>query len=221
MNPYYPLFLNLEKVGVLVIGGGRVAERKVRSLLRHGARVRLVSPVLTTGLQQSVDRQRITFRRGTFRPSDLDRVRLAICATDDETVHRKAAAEGKKRGVLINVVDVPELCDFIVPSTVRRGDLTVAVSTGGSSPAFAKKIRRELEVYFGPEYGRFLKLLKGFRPLALDAVGDGKRRSRLFRELAGSAALSLLREGRTKAARKEISAILEKYGVEMKGMRKR
>jgi len=214
MNPYYPLFLNLEKIRVLVIGGGRVAERKVRSLLRYGARVRLVSPALTTGLQQLVDTRRITCRRGTFRPSDLDRVRLAFCATDDVQVHRKAVREGRKRGVLMNVVDVPELCEFIVPSAVRRGDLTVAISTGGSSPALAKTIRRELEAHFGPEYGRFLKLLKALRPLALDAVGDGRNRSRLFRELAESKILSLLRKGRTKEAREEISAILKKYGIE-------
>ncbi len=214
MNPYYPLFLNLEKVRVLVIGGGSVAERKVRTLLRYGARVRLVSPELTKGLQQFVDTRRITCRKGTFRPSDLDRVRLAFCATDDVQINKKAVREGKKRGVLMNVVDVPELCEFIVPSVVRRGDLTVAVSTGGASPAFAKKVRRELEAHFGPEYGRFLKLLKGLRPRVLDAVGEGKSRSRLFRELADSPVLALLRKGRTKEAREVIAAILSKHGVE-------
>ncbi|NOY52849.1 MAG: bifunctional precorrin-2 dehydrogenase/sirohydrochlorin ferrochelatase [Deltaproteobacteria bacterium] len=214
MNSYYPLFLNLEQMPVLVIGGGPVAERKVRVLLRYGAKVRLVSPALTKGLECLVEARRIACRRRSFRSSDMDRVRLAFCATDDDRLHRRAVREGKKRGVLLNVVDVPELCDFIVPSVIRRGDLTVAVSTGGASPALAKKIRRELAVRFGPEYGRFLKLLKGIRPQILEAVGDGKRRSRLFRKLADSQALALLRKGRTKEAREEIAVILKKHGVE-------
>jgi len=214
MKRRYPLFLNLEQVPVLVIGGGSVAERKVRTLLRYGAKVHLVSPEVTRGLQRLVEARRITCRRRSFRPGDLDDARLAFCATSENDLHRKAVEEGKKRGVLMNVVDVPELCDFIVPSTLRRGDLTVAVSTGGTSPAFAKNIRRELEDYFGPEYGRFLKLLKGVRPQVLETLGDGRQRSRLFRELADSQILALLREGRTREARSETAAILKRYGLE-------
>jgi precorrin-2 dehydrogenase/sirohydrochlorin ferrochelatase len=212
MNSYYPLFIKMEGVDVLVIGGGKVAERKVRSLLKAGARVLLVSPIVTSGLRRLIDGGRITWRERVFQPSDLDGVRLAFCATDDAGMHSLAVKEGKQRGVLMNVVDVPELCEFIVPSVVQRGDLTVAVSTGGSSPALAKKIRKEMDAHFGPEYREFLKLLKQVRPIVQGALRDVQRR-RLFRELADSEVLDLLRKGHKRAARVEIATILKRYGV--------
>ncbi len=218
MSAYYPLFLNLDGERALVIGGGQVAERKIRSLLRYGAVVTLVSPEITAGLEKLVKEKAVVLRRRPFRVSDLKGIRLAICATNDETLNRKAAREAEKRGILLNVVDVPELCRFIVPAVFRRGDLTVAISTGGGSPALAKKVRRELETHIGPEYTEFLGLLKRVRPAVQREVLDEGQRRALYHALTDSEALALLREGRKDAARQLFREILERFGVGRPGI---
>ncbi|MEK6777475.1 MAG: bifunctional precorrin-2 dehydrogenase/sirohydrochlorin ferrochelatase [bacterium] len=209
MNIYYPIFLDLQGERTLVIGGGRVAERKARSLLKSHAHVMVISPELTSGLRRLVQAGRIIHKQRKFISSDLNGVRLIICATNDTAVNRKAAGQAEKRGILYNVVDVPELCNFIVPSTVRRGDLTVAISTGGSSPALAKKIRREIETLIGPEYKAFLKLLRDIRPIIQREIPSKDRRMRAYGDVIESETLSLVRAGRIKEARQKVREILK------------
>jgi precorrin-2 dehydrogenase/sirohydrochlorin ferrochelatase len=217
MSSYYPLFLNLQSEKALVIGGGQVAERKIRTLLRYGAAVTLVSPEITAGLERLVQEKAVVLRRRPFRASDLEGVRLAICATNDEATNRKAAREAEKRSILLNVVDVPELCRFIVPAVVRRGDLTVAISTGGGSPALAKKVRQELEAHIGLEYTEFLGLLKRVRHAIQRDVSDEAQRRAIYRALIDSQALVLLRAGRRDAAREVFHEILERFGIKNAG----
>lgn len=213
MNPYYPVFIKVMDKAILVVGGGKIAERKVHALLGHGARVTVVSPDLTPRLQELAEQRRINWRCGRFSPADLDGIRLAICATNDEAVNRQVAEEAEARGVWLNVVDKPDLCDFIVPSAVQQGDLTVAISTSGSSPALAKKVRGELEAHFGPEYGRFLALLKKLRPCIQGAIPEESHRVNIFDELAHSPALELMGAGRMKDAAVEVRKILDRHGV--------
>jgi precorrin-2 dehydrogenase/sirohydrochlorin ferrochelatase len=213
MNIYYPIFVNLKEEKVLVIGGGKVAERKVRSLLRCHARVVVASPTLTTGLRQIVHNGRVTYRKKLFSPADLNGVRLVISATNDTAVNQKAVEESKKRGIFCNVVDIPDLCSFIVPSVIRRGDLTVAISTGGSSPALARKTREEIEQVVGPEFRVFLKILKKVRPLVQQEVPSANQRGRIYRELVNSRARELIRQGRHQDARDELRKILRKHSV--------
>lgn len=216
MNIYYPIFLDLQGKRTLVIGGGRVAERKARSLLKSHAHVMVISPELTSGLRRLVQAGRIIHKQRKFISSDLNGVRLVICATNDTAVNRKTAGQAEKRGILYNVVDVPELCNFIVPSTVRRGDLTVAISTGGSSPALAKKIRREIETLIGPEYKAFLRLLRDIRPIIQRDIPSKDRRMRAYGEVIESETLSLVRAGRIKDARQKVREILKNQKLKIK-----
>jgi precorrin-2 dehydrogenase / sirohydrochlorin ferrochelatase len=159
MNPYYPIFLNIRAKKCIVIGGGTVALRKVRSLVDHGAIVTVASPEICAELRTLLDTGVIRWLGHSYRTSDLDDIVVAIVASSDNDVNIEAAREARARGILTNVVDEPELSDFIVPSSVQRGDVAIAVSTGGSSPALARKIRTRLEKEFGDEYGVLARLI--------------------------------------------------------------
>ena len=141
---YYPALLDLQGVSCLVVGGGQVGERKVKTLLDCGAIVHLVSPELTPFLEEAVNQGRLRLRASSFAPAQLEGMFLVIGATDDPEVNRMISAEARSRRLLCNIVDRPRECSFIVPAIVRRGDLVIAVSTGGRSPALAKKIREDL-----------------------------------------------------------------------------
>ena len=153
MADYFPAFLDLRGRVCLVVGGGLVAERKARAFVESGARVTVVSPVVTTGLAALIAADRVVHRARRFRRSDLRGCALAIAATGDSTVDAAVESTARCRRVLVNVVDRPAQCDFILPSVLRRGELQIAVSTGGRSPALAREIRRRLEGLFAPDYG--------------------------------------------------------------------
>ena len=152
MPAYFPLFVDLAEHRCLVVGGGPIGERKARALLDCGARVVVVSPLLTPALTALAADGRLEHRARTFRAGDVRGCRLVVAATggpDDRAV----VAAARRRRVLVNAVDRPAWCDVIVPSVLRRGELQIAVSTGGRSPALAREIRRRLEPLFGPELG--------------------------------------------------------------------
>ena len=155
---YYPIFLELEGRPCLVVGGGAVAQRKVEGLLGAGARVTVVSPRLCNGLEALRRQGRVEHIAREYTPGDLAGFALAVVATDDGSVNETVAREGRERGIWVNAVDDPANCDFIVPSVTRRGDLTVAISTGATSPALARKLREELEEFLDDGYGLLLVL---------------------------------------------------------------
>ena len=160
---YFPAFLNIREKKCVVVGGGKVALRKVRMLLECGAHVTVISPTLLQGLAQLAKKKSIAVICRNYKPMDLKWAVLVVAATDVKEVNRKVANEAKGRGILVNVVDDPGPSDFIVPSTIRRGDLTVAISTAGKSPALAKKIRRGLEQSLGEEYAMLVPLIEEVR----------------------------------------------------------
>ena len=160
VSPYYPIFVNIGGKKCLVVGGGEVALRKGQALLEHGANVEVVSPVLCPELSRMAGDGRIQALERSYKAEDLQGALIAIAATDDAKANESVAAEARRRGILVNVVDDPQHSDFIAPSYLRRGDVTIAVSTSGRSPALARKIRGELEKQFGTEYAR-LALLAG------------------------------------------------------------
>ena len=162
-SPYYPMFLNVRGKKCLVVGGGEVALRKVQSLLEHGANVEVVSPTLCPELSQMAGEGTIQALQRGYRAEDLEHALLAIAATDDAKTNESVAAEARQRGALVNVVDDPQHSDFIVPSYFSRGDVIVAVSTSGTSPALARKIRTRLEKDFGTEYAQLALLAKEVR----------------------------------------------------------
>ena len=141
MTEYYPAYLNLTGRRTVVIGGGEVAERKTAQLLVSGADVTLVSPDATPELERIASEGRLRWVRRAYAPGDLAGSWLAVAATDDPAVQRSVHEEAEREKTLLNVVDVADLCGFIAPSIVQRGPVTVAVSTGGASPALARKIR--------------------------------------------------------------------------------
>jgi precorrin-2 dehydrogenase / sirohydrochlorin ferrochelatase len=177
MASSYPILVDLAGRPVLVVGGGRVAERKVRGLLAAGAAVRVVSPALTPGLAGLAGAGDLRVEARPWRPGDLAGAVLAVAATGEPAVNRRVAEEGRALGVLVNVVDDPDRGGFTVPAVLRRGDLTVAVATSGRTPGLAGALRRRLEASFGPEWAELVELFaadRGSLPGAADqAAWDG------------------------------------------------
>ncbi|MBS3910084.1 MAG: bifunctional precorrin-2 dehydrogenase/sirohydrochlorin ferrochelatase [Actinobacteria bacterium] len=190
---FYPLYVDLEGGKCVVVGGGEVAERKVASLLECGADVQVISPDSTPGLEELAREGRLSITRRGYRRGDLDKATLAIVATDDNEVNTEAYREATDNRIPVNVVDVPELCSFIVPSTIRRGDLVISISTSGSCPALAKHIREELEETYRDEYGDFCDILRDFRARVMDKYDDPKERKRALGRLIESDAIDLIR----------------------------
>lgn len=163
MSDYYPVVLNLRGKRCVVVGGGRVAERKVYALLECGALVTVVSPTLAPGLHVLAEKKQISFFSRNYRKGDLKDAVLAIATTNYPEVNRNVFDEGQSKGVLVNVVDEPHRSNFLVPSVLRRGDLLIAVSTGGKSPALSRRIREELEETYEAEYATLVTLIAEVR----------------------------------------------------------
>src|SRR3972149_7822032 len=160
----YPrVFLDRPGKPVVVIGGGEVALRKVEALLDAGAEVTLVSPALHPGLEPLVAAGKVRHIARPYQPGDVEGYALVIVGTDDRSANEPVAREGRERGVWVNAVDAPPNCDFIMPGVVARGDLIVAVSTSGGSPAMARKMREELEAFLTEAYGLMLELAREVR----------------------------------------------------------
>lgn len=155
---FFPISLQMTGRRCLVIGGGPVAERKIASLLDAGAEVTVVSPDVTETIAGWSKSNSIQFKAGHYQSGDLAGYQLVFVATDDREVNARVYQEGKTKGAWVNAADDPAHCDFILPSVLRRGELTVAVSSGGSSPALARLIREELELHFTAEYALLNKL---------------------------------------------------------------
>lgn len=160
---YYPVYLNLNGRKCVVVGGGRIALRKVKALLEHGAEITVISPDLCLELLQLAGSGKIHALKREYGTGDLEGAFVAIAATDSREIHRQIVAEARKQAVLVNTVNDAENSDFIVPSYFRRGDVTVAVSTAGRSPALARKIRLLLERELGDEYALLANLISEVR----------------------------------------------------------
>lgn len=207
---YYPLFADLHGRSCLVVGGGKIAQRKVATLLKYGAAVTVVSPTVTRALAAYARQGRIRHDARPFTPSDLEGAWLAYAATDDQAINEQIVAAATARRTFVNVVDQPSLCSFIAPAIVKRGPLTIAISTGGASPSLAKQLRRELQAVVGPEYGVMAKLLGGLRGTAKRRLPRYDDRRRYFDALVNGRAFQLVRRGRTTAARRTALAQLER-----------
>ena len=194
---YYPIFLDLKGKVILVVGGGRVAQRKVEALLDSGAEIRIVSSKLTESLNKLVALRDLDCLNDEFQDKHLEDVFLVIAATDDRELNHRISDIAKKKGLLVNAVDQPSDCNFIVPSIVRQGDLQIAVSTSGKSPALARKLRKQLDKQFGDEYESFLILMGCLRKKILAQGLAQEENSRIFNEIVNSDILdALLRKDR-------------------------
>jgi precorrin-2 dehydrogenase/sirohydrochlorin ferrochelatase len=178
-----------------VVGGGQVAERKVHSLLECGASVTVVSPSLTPVLAKLAKEDKLVYRRGYYITSDLDGVFLVIGAANREEVNRQVADDCAARNLIVNIVDDQTKGNFFVPAVVRRGDLSIAVSTDGKSPMLARKIREDLERTYGAPFGEFLELLGNLRQEVIRSVAGQDLKREILENLVDDEILSLLKEG--------------------------
>jgi uroporphyrin-III C-methyltransferase / precorrin-2 dehydrogenase / sirohydrochlorin ferrochelatase len=193
---YFPLFLDLRGRPVLVVGGGAVAERKVRLLVASGALVTVVAPRLCTGLAQRAARGEIAHRAGEFAASDLDAQRCVIAATDQAAVNREVAAAAEARGLFVNVVDDAGLSSAIMPAIVDRSPLMIAISSGGAAPMLARRVREQLETLLDQSWGRVAQLLGLWRARIRARFGDSRERRAFYRELLDGPLVDLVRRGR-------------------------
>jgi precorrin-2 dehydrogenase/sirohydrochlorin ferrochelatase len=209
----YPVFLDLRGVHCAVIGGGKVAQGKVRKLLDAGAKVTVISPAVTPALARLISKRRVRHLKTTYRPGSVKRFWLVFAASSDAAVNASVAREANEAGILFNVVDRAALSNFIAPAVVRRGEMILAVSTGGASPAFAKKIRQDLEKLFGKEYAPAVRLLAAARKKVLGARLPAATRRKLLAELALSRPAEEIRRGGWKRAARRMAAVLQKAGI--------
>lgn len=200
----YPISLNVDNRLCVVVGGGQVAERKVRSLLECGARVRLVSPSITEGLVELAGSGRIEIIKDLYREDCLDGAFLVIGATDSDEVNGRVSVESMSRGLLVNVVDDPPRGNFYVPAVVRRGSLQIAVSTDGNSPLMARKIKEQLEAEFPGEYGDVVSLIGDLREKVIRDNPDAVEKERLLSSLLDGETMALLKEGKFNLAKERI-----------------
>ncbi len=208
---YYPVNLELRDRRCVVVGGGRVAERKTLSLLEAGADVTVVSPALTPKLAALASSGKIQQVPTVFQEAHLAGALLVIAATNDLSANRAVAQLCHKKNILVNVAAPPEESSFIVPSVVERGDLVIAVSTSGASPALAKNIRLELEKRYGPEYGLLLTRLALVRKRLQEEVGSEAIRRQVLEAIIGSDVLALLRKGKLPEADQLINELLDQH----------
>lgn len=209
MANLYPVFLDLSNKRCLVAGGGLVGERKVYGLLEAEARVVLVSPEITKGLRELSEKGQIVWIARKFLSVDLTDCFLVIAATNYPQVNVEIASEAQKRGLLFCGVDSDSQGNFLVPSVVRRGDLQLAISTGGASPAYSRLIREDLEQMFGEEHALFLAHLKKWRQQVMQQFPDDEeRRRKIWQTIVNRDVLALVAAGHWDQIEERVSACL-------------
>lgn len=193
---YYPINLDIKNRKCLIVGGGAVGTRKVNTLLECGARVTVVSPEPTPQLTRLASAGSIRLEKRDYRSDDITGMFLVIGATDDESLNHQVSKDAEQAHILCNIADRPEVCNFILPSIVRRGDLVITVSTSGKSPALAKRLRKQLETQFGQEYADFLLLMGAIRKKLLAQAHEPEAHKDLFHKLIESNILNLMHAGK-------------------------
>ena len=204
---YYPLFLNLSKKRAVVIGGGKVAERKIFPLLRTGAHITVISPEITKKIGSAKQKKTIRHIARQYRSGDLKDAFLVIAATDSPVFNEQVSRDAP---CLVNVVDTPHLCNFIVPSTMIRGPLNIAVSTSGISPALSRLIRKELEKAYGCEFSQYLQSLRKIRQDAMEMIPDKRKRTEFLKCIASEKMIRKLRGKGLQEMKKTAEDLLKK-----------
>jgi precorrin-2 dehydrogenase / sirohydrochlorin ferrochelatase len=204
---HYPIFLDIACKQCVVVGGGEVAERKVERLLDCNAKVTVVSMKLTPGLAAWRDQGRLVHRRADYDTSDLRDAFLVIGATDIEAVNEAVSRDAQALGRLVNIVDDPANCNFILPSLFQQGDLTIAVSTGGKSPALSRKMREDFACLYGREYGTLVEILGRLRERILSRGRSADENKKIFDALVRSEILEYIRRGDAETVRQMILSL--------------
>jgi precorrin-2 dehydrogenase / sirohydrochlorin ferrochelatase len=206
---YYPICLDIKGKKCLVVGGGRVARRKTCGLLEQGADITLISPDIIPELCALSEEKKIIWKKRGYCSGDTAGFFLIIAATDDKEVQKQVYKEAQEAELLINVADVPDLCNFILPANVVRGDLNISISTGGKSPALARKLRIDLEEQFGDEYRILVDILGKIRSEVLAMGKTQTENKQIFEKIIQSNLLSLIKTDDLNGIEECLSKIIE------------
>jgi precorrin-2 dehydrogenase/sirohydrochlorin ferrochelatase len=205
---FYPMMVDVAGRRCLVVGGGRVAERKVEALLACGAVVELISPAATPRLQALAAEGRLAWRPRRTEPADARGAFLTFVATDDAAANREVARLVREAGGQVNVADDPDASTFHVPAALRRGDLVIAIATGGGSPALARRLRQRLEETVGPDYEAFLGALRALRDRAQAQLASPEARQAVYRQAIDSDLYACAARGDAAGVERCIAALL-------------
>lgn len=206
---YYTLCLDIEGKPCVVTGGGDVSRRKAAALSDAGAAVTVVAPEVDPVLDYMASQGEIQWKKKEFEPADLEGAYLAVAATNQRETNKRIGDLCRDKGILCNIVDEPDEGSYIVPTTIERGPLTIAIGTSGISPMLASSIRQELEMAYGDEFGDFLEMMAPLREAVLNEFPSQQKRAKIFEKMVSSRAVSMLRSGMAEQARKELEAIVE------------
>jgi precorrin-2 dehydrogenase/sirohydrochlorin ferrochelatase len=196
---HYPVYLNLKGRTVLVVGAGRIGLQKIRPLLACGARVHVVAPKAQPEIRRLAREGKIDWSARSYKAADTRSASLVIAATDNPELQKKISRDARARGLWVNVVDVPALCSFIAPAVISRGNIQIAISTGGAAPALAKYLRRKLDSLIGPEHEEFAQLAQKRRPDILKL--PKKKRRALWKRIVSDAFFAQVRSSGVAAER--------------------
>ena len=205
MPKYYPVYLDIESEKSVVVGGGEVAYRKACGLKEAGSNVIVISPEFCDHFLKPND---LTLIKKRYEKGDIDGATIVIASTNDEETNKKVYTDASEQNIPVNIVDQPDLCSFIVPSVIRRGDLCISISTGGTGPALAKSIRLSLEKHFGPEYADYTELLSNMRQVVLSTIADGEKRRKILKRFAGNEFPEMIKNEGKQAAEKAMREII-------------
>lgn len=206
---YLPIFVHLKDRPCLVVGGGSIAARKIRQLLKAGGKVTVIAPEICNDVQQMLSDHRIKHIVSTFKPEHLDTMTLIIAATDDEVINRQVSELAQSRNIPVNVVDNPELCSFIMPSIVDRNPVQIAISTGGSSPVLARLLRARLETMIPSSFGRLAELMGKSREKVRKRFPGMRERRRFWEHILQGPVAEMLFAGQDKTALKMLEREIE------------
>jgi siroheme synthase-like protein len=181
---YYPIFLDISKKPCLVVGGGKVAERKVRILLKFNGSIKVVSPRISSPLRELAEKGRIDLLLKEYEANDLNGIVLVFAATNFENINLRIRDDASERNILVNVVDNPSLCDFIVPSIVKKDPIMIAISTSGVLPSLSKKLRKDIAERITRDYILYARIMGRFRKLLIMKVQDKKFRQSIMKKIA-------------------------------------
>jgi precorrin-2 dehydrogenase/sirohydrochlorin ferrochelatase len=213
MPAYYPLMLDLRGRVAIVIGGDSVAAGKAATLAASGALVHILSQTYDTEMRRLAEQQQVTLAYKAYEPGDLAGAFVVVAATNDQQLIEAIWSETQERGQLVNIVDVPRYCNFIVPSILRRGQLTIAVSTEGASPGLSKRIRHELEEHFPPTYGTYIQLASIVRKHLRTNSVSYQRRDDFFGDFFDSNILEQIVSGNVEQAIATTEDLLQRYDI--------
>ena len=205
---FYPINLNITGQLCVVIGGGAVATRKITSLLLCDAKVRVISPEISPEIKELAAKNNLEWVPRNYMTGDLQEAILAFALTDNSEVQSQITTEAKGLGIPVNIADNPGACTFQTAATIRRGELLIAISTGGGSPALAATIRKELELRYGPEYGELVKLLTEIRQLTVGQNSSQEQHKLLFTKIIETNILSFLKNKEWELLQKQLDTIL-------------